>query len=474
MLNYMSFSELTKVLNIPLIYPIMFLVAVAIFLLIVGAFKNLHKSFYIGISSFSLLISFLMVLKLDFGKAFLDTFLFDELSFLSICMILTFSILYLLMENEENKSEFYALFLFMIASLMLMVSSTNLMMIFIALESSSLVLYTLIALKADRNSVSSALKYFSVAGVGSGFFVLASALLYLKTGQIDLYEISKLDINLNDYFVLSCFTMIFILCAIKLSLVPFHFWLKDVYFATNSNLTAFISVVPKIAMIAFVARIFMILQYSYFDYVITFLVIFSMFSASIVSLIQTNIKKMLAYSSITHSSFVLVSLMVLLNANSDFMIGNYNNIDYLIFFGVFVYWFIFAFSNYGLFLMLSTFKNTNYQSLNGMLTKKPFLAIILSIFTLSLIGIPPFGIFLGKVYVMTTAIISDYWYLALCIGISSAIMLYAYLKIIINALFIKSDNFIEGKLNFRQNVILGICFIMSTFCAIFVLSYNML
>lgn len=473
MLNNISLDGLMQTLNIPLVYPILFLIAMAIVILLIGAFKNLHKSFYIGISSFSLIISFIMIFKLEFGDAFLNTFLYDEISFLSICVVLTFSILYLFMEKEESKYEFYALFLFMIASLMLMVSSTNLMIVFIALESSSLALYTLIALKNDKNSISSALKYFSVAGVGSGFFVLASAFLYLKTGSIDLYEISNLNMDLDNYFVLSCIVMIFILCAIKLSLVPFHFWLKDVYYASNSNLTAFISVVPKIAMLSFVVRLFMLMQETNLIYIISFLAVFSMFSASIVALIQTNIKKMLAYSSITHSSFVLISLMILLNPN-DFKISYFSSVDYLVFFGLFIYWFIFAFSNYGVFLILSTFKNTDYKSLNGMLDKKPFLAIVLSILVLSLIGIPPFGLFLAKVFVMSSAIMADYWYLALCVGISSAIMLYAYLKIIINALFIKDNHFIENKLNFRQSVVLGICFIMSVFCAIFVSSYNMI
>ncbi|MBS4235359.1 NADH-quinone oxidoreductase subunit N [Campylobacter vulpis] len=455
-------------LNIELAYPFLFLIAVAIVLLLCSAFYRFKANFYASLSLLALMVSFFLELSNvnAFGfnsNAFLGTLNNDIIAFYTQCVILLFSFLYLLMDKKDHIGEFYALFLFMIASLILMVSSSNLLLIFIGLEASSLALYTLIAMQGNRNAISSALKYFSVAAVGSGFFVLACAFIYFKTGKFDLSL--SLNSGLKDIWLLSAGVLIFVLCAIKLSLAPFHFWLRDVYYASHSNLVAFISVVPKIAMFAVLIRLFDFFNYVEFGTIIAVLAVFSMIVASLAALSQKDVKKMFAYSSVVHSSFVLVALVPMLS----FELGDDLN---FVFWVVFGYWILFAFANYGVFLILSTLQKSSFETLNSLLNVKPFLAFALGFCVLSLAGIPPLGLFWGKFMVLKSLVENDLAYLALFVALASVLMLYNYLKIIIHSFFVRGK--IVGKdlykdLKWEQKLALMLCIIVNVFALLLML-----
>ncbi|EID3271415.1 NADH-quinone oxidoreductase subunit N [Campylobacter upsaliensis] len=455
-------------LNVELAYPFLLLIAAAIILLLCSAFYRFKANFYAALSLLALMASFFLELSNvnAFGfnsNAFLDTLNNDIIAFYVQCVILLFSFLYLLMDKKDHIGEFYALFLFMIASLMLMVSSSNLLLIFIGLEASSLALYTLIAMQGSRNAISSALKYFSVAAVGSGFFVLACAFIYFKMGKFDL----SLSLNggSKDIWLLSAGVLIFVLCAIKLSLAPFHFWLRDVYYASHSNLVAFISVVPKIAMFAVLIRLFDFFNYAEFGTIIAILAVFSMIVASLAALSQNDVKKMFAYSSVVHSSFVLVALVPMLS----FKLGDDLN---FVFWVVFGYWILFAFANYGVFLILSTLQKSSFETLNSLLNVKPFLAFALGLCALSLAGIPPFGLFWGKFMVLKSLVENDLAYLALFVALASVLMLYNYLKIIIHAFFMRekiAEKELCKDLKWEQKLALALCVIVNVFALLLML-----
>lgn len=455
-------------LNVELAYPFLLLIAAAIILLLCSAFYRFKANFYAALSLLALMASFFLELSNvnAFGfnsNAFLGTLNNDIIAFYAQCVILLFSFLYLLMDKKDHIGEFYALFLFMIASLMLMVSSSNLLLIFIGLEASSLALYTLIAMQGSRNAISSALKYFSVAAVGSGFFVLACAFIYFKMGKFDL----SLSLNggSKDIWLLSAGVLIFVLCVIKLSLAPFHFWLRDVYYASHSNLVAFISVVPKIAMFAVLIRLFDFFNYAEFGTIIAILAVFSMIVASLAALSQNDVKKMFAYSSVVHSSFVLVALVPMLS----FKLGDDLN---FVFWVVFGYWILFAFANYGVFLILSTLQKSSFETLNSLLNVKPFLAFALGLCALSLAGIPPFGLFWGKFMVLKSLVENDLAYLALFVALASVLMLYNYLKIIIHAFFMRekvAEKELCKDLKWEQKLALALCVIVNVFALLLML-----
>ncbi|MCX2682657.1 NADH-quinone oxidoreductase subunit N [Campylobacter sp. MIT 21-1685] len=462
------FNELLDLqsLNISLSYPFLFLIAIATLLLLCSAFYKFHCSFYVAIGALSLCISFFLLLsnvsKQGFtAKAFLDTLNNDILAFYASCILLLFAFFYLLIEREEKQAEFYSLFLFMVASFELMVSSSNLILIFIGLESSSLALYTLIAMRGTTNAISSAIKYFTLAAVSSGFFVLSCAFIYMKTGTLDLSKAFVWNRESKDIFLLSAGVCIFVLCALKLSLIPFHFWLRDVYSAARTNLVAFISVVPKIAIFVVIIRIFAFLRNTGFESIVVIVTLFSMFVAALAALVQTDLKKMFAYSSIVHSSFVLTALIPLLQNQGDDLSPLLKSL--------FIYWVFFAFANYGVFLILSRYKRSLYESVNALLYKKPLIAFSLSICVLSLAGIPPFGVFWGKVMVLQNMINWGYWYIALCIALVSVIILYAYFKIIIHIFFIKERSSKALRLDMKQNCILLLCVFASVFAVLFLL-----
>ncbi|MEB2800337.1 NADH-quinone oxidoreductase subunit N [Campylobacter upsaliensis] len=455
-------------LNVELAYPFLLLIAAAIILLLCSAFYRFKANFYAALSLLALMASFFLELSNvnAFGfnsNAFLGTLNNDIIAFYAQCVILLFSFLYLLMDKKDHIGEFYALFLFMIASLMLMVSSSNLLLIFIGLEASSLALYTLIAMQGSRNAISSALKYFSVAAVGSGFFILACAFIYFKMGKFDL----SLSLNggSKDIWLLSAGVLIFVLCAIKLSLAPFHFWLRDVYYASHSNLVAFISVVPKIAMFAVLIRLFDFFNYAEFGTIIAILAVFSMIVASLAALSQNDVKKMFAYSSVVNSSFVLVALVPMLS----FKLGDDLN---FVFWVVFGYWILFAFANYGVFLILSTLQKSSFETLNSLLNVKPFLAFALGLCALSLAGIPPFGLFWGKFMVLKSLVENDLAYLALFVALASVLMLYNYLKIIIHAFFMRekvAEKELCKDLKWEQKLALALCVIVNVFALLLML-----
>ncbi|EOM9846091.1 NADH-quinone oxidoreductase subunit N [Campylobacter upsaliensis] len=455
-------------LNVELAYPFLLLIVAAIILLLCSAFYRFKANFYAALSLLALMASFFLELSNvnAFGfnsNAFLGTLNNDIIAFYAQCVILLFSFLYLLMDKKDHIGEFYALFLFMIASLMLMVSSSNLLLIFIGLEASSLALYTLIAMQGSRNAISSALKYFSVAAVGSGFFVLACAFIYFKMGKFDL----SLSLNggSKDIWLLSAGVLIFVLCAIKLSLAPFHFWLRDVYYASHSNLVAFISVVPKIAMFAVLIRLFDFFNYAEFGTIIAILAVFSMIVASLAALSQNDVKKMFAYSSVVHSSFVLVALVPMLS----FKLGDDLN---FVFWVVFGYWILFAFANYGVFLILSTLQKSSFETLNSLLNVKPFLAFALGLCALSLAGIPPFGLFWGKFMVLKSLVENDLAYLALFVALASVLMLYNYLKIIIHSFFMRkkvAEKELYEDLKWEQKLALTLCVIVNVFALLLML-----
>ncbi|EHZ4885125.1 NADH-quinone oxidoreductase subunit N [Campylobacter lari] len=463
----MSGFSLEK-LNFVLLFPMLSLLFWAITLLLLSVFKKLSRNFYIGASVIALFsaLCFLLLYNgfvLDNSHAFFGLFVSDNYAIFAQIIILVFSMLYLLMDKDEQKAEFFSLFLFMVASLILMVSSTNLIVIFLALEGSSLALCTLIALRGTHNAISSSIKYFTLAAVGAGFFVFACAFVYLKTQSLDLDNLLYSE-YISDPILLCAGVMFLVIVGVKLSIAPFHFWLKDVYYGVHTNFIAFISIVPKIAMIIVVLRIFSALGGGVkFEYIVALLAIFSMLTVSIVALIQKDVKKMLAYSSITHSSFILAVIVSSMSVSSQGDGTSY----WLSIFALFAYWISFAFANYGIFLILSLFQKSSFESFSGLFDQRPVLSIILTIFILCIAGIPPFGIFWGKILILASILNSGYYVLVFVIALSSMIMLYAYLKILIYVFFKKSYLVESMKLNIKQKIILSICLIGSLFLYVF-------
>ncbi len=431
-----------EALNLATLMPMLVAIAGGLIILTVDLLKeNLHKSLYVMLT--------LLILVIDLGttvgfsgneKGFFDLMLVDGIAVVTEIIIIVASMLFIPLAltskrfHEYSYPEFFALFLFMLAGLQFMVATSNLILIFIGLETSSLALYTLIALHNRANSFEASVKYFTMGALAAGFFAMGSAILYGVTGSLELNQIADvLQLRLGDTGVLALSIggagFLLAAFAFKLSLFPFHTWAPDVYEGASAPLAGFMSVVPKLVAFIVAMRIFEMfikLNIEWVETAILTLSVATMTLANIMALVQKDVKRMLAYSSISHAGFVMSAIAIATTkANS----------------AIFLYYGLFLFTNFGAFTMLWVSRHKHkvhherydhpYEKFSGMIHIVPMGAVVMALFMLSLAGVPPFSVFWGKVYIMSAAVDVGMVWLAIVMGINSAISAYYYLKLIV-------------------------------------------
>jgi len=431
-----------EALNLATLMPMLIAIAGGLIILTIDLIKeNLHKSLYVMLTILIILIDLGAILGFSGNeKGFFDLMLIDGLAVVTQVIILIASVLFIPLAltskrfHEYSYPEFFALFLFMLAGLQFMVSSNNLILIFIGLETSSLALYTLIALHNRANSFEAAVKYFTMGALAAGFFTMGSAILYGLSGSLELNQISDaLQLRLGDTGVLALTIggagFLLAAFAFKLSLFPFHTWAPDVYEGASAPLAGFMSIVPKLVAFVVAMRIFEMfikLNVEWVQIAILILSVATMTLANIMALVQEDVKRMLAYSSISHAGFVMAAIAIATTkANS----------------AVFLYYGLFMFTNIGAFTMLWVSRHKHkihharfdhpYEKFAGMIHIMPIAAVVMALFMLSLAGVPPFSVFWGKIYLMSAAVDVGMTWLAIVMGLNSAISAYYYLKLIV-------------------------------------------
>lgn len=442
-------------LNLATLAPMLIAIVGALTILVIDLAKTgLHKSFYVMIS--------LLFLLLDLGSlidatdvfvqngtttGFFDVMLIDGLAILAQLIIVGASMLFIPLAltskrfHEYNYPEYFALFLFMIAGFQFMVASDNLILIFVGLETASLALYTLIALHNRSKSFEAAVKYFTMGALAAGFYAFGAMIFYAISGSVEIHRIA--EVMATDGFANIGYLLVgvvFMLGALgfKVSLVPFHTWTPDVYEGSSAALAGYMSIVPKIAGFIVVMRLFEFLVHSgvvWLQAVLYAVVVITMTGANIWALVQSDVKRMLAYSSISHAGFVMAAVLIgTTQANT----------------ALFLYWILFSFTNLGGFTMLWVNRQKQllpgqssdhpFEKFAGMIKTMPFAAVMMALFMLSLAGIPPFGLFWGKLYMISSAVNADYIVLALIMAVNSAIAGYYYVKLIVY-MFMKEPHF---------------------------------
>jgi len=438
-------------LNMITLAPMLIAIAGGLIILIIDLIKGeLHKSLYVMLTILILFIDFGSVLGLNVNeRGFFDVVLIDGIAIVSQLLILVASMLFIPLAlttkrfHEYSYPEFFALFLFMIAGFQFMVASDNLILIFVGIETASLSLYTLIALHNRSNSYEAAVKYFTMGALSAAFYVMGSAIIYVLTGSVELYQIadvlqSRIDETGIMVAVLGGSVLMLSAFAFKLSLFPFHTWTPDVYEGASAPLAGYMSIVPKIAAFVVAMRIFGMyidLGIEWVRIAILVLSVATMTLANMMALVQEDVKRMLAYSSISHAGFVMAALAL------DTTKGNA---------GVFLYYGLFMFTNLGAFTMLWISRHKNrvfherydhpYEKFAGLIKIMPMAAVIMALFMLSLAGVPPFSIFWGKIYIMSAAVDAGYVWLAIVMGLNSAIAAYYYLKLIVYMFLMKPED----------------------------------
>ena len=466
------------VLNLPSLVPMLIAIVGGLTILCIDLVtKDLHKSLYVMLTILILLIDLGAVVGYSgYTRGFFDVILMDGIAILSQIIIIVASALFIILAlsqqrfHEYRYPEYFALFLFMIAGFQFMVASDNLILIFVGLETASMALYTLIAMHNRDKSTEAAIKYFTMGALAAGFFAFGSMIFYGLTGSVELGQISQ-SLVASDFanYPLVLLGVVFILGGIgfKLSLVPFHTWAPDVYEGSSAAMAGYMSIVPKIATFIVALRffeIFVSVDNQWVEMVLYIVVIVTMTLPNMIALTQTDVKRMLAYSSISHAGFVMGAILVGTSQATE---------------GLFLYWILFTFTNLGAFSMLwiNRTKNSHgfqsdhpFAKFSGLVKLSPLTASIMGLFLLSLAGVPPFSLFWGKMFLIGAAVNSGHIILALIMALNSAIAAYYYLKLIVY-MFLKEpqdDDRIEylGNANIPLKTVVGIS-VLVTITSIF-------
>lgn len=323
---------------------------------------------------------------------------------------------------SSHKGEFYALFLFMAFGLILMAASTNLLMIFLSIEFVSILSYLLVGFtKKDGRAKEAAIKYLLFGSIASGMMLYGMSILFGLTGSLELTTISsKITPWSESAVVVFAFLLVATGIGFKISMAPFHMWAPDVYEGAPTPVTAFLTVGPKALGFAVLIRVLTLLAPA-FDWkpVFMLLCILTMTIGNVIAISQSNIKRLLAYSSIAQAGYILMGIVV------------FSETGIL---AVLIYLAAYALTNLGAFVAVITashsLESDDLQSYAGLSKRAPFLSACITVFLLSLAGIPPLAGFIGKLFVFSAAIESGLILLAVAAAINSAIAAYYYFKVI--------------------------------------------
>ncbi|WP_282610174.1 NADH-quinone oxidoreductase subunit N [Pelagibius sp. Alg239-R121] len=365
-------------------------------------------------------------------SAYGDTFVVDGLAiffkaifFLATALTLFISKRYL---EEENigEGEYHALLLFALVGMMIMVSGRDLLVIYMGLELQALAFYVLVGYqRRDPKSTEAALKYVILGAVSSGIFLYGLSLVYGLTGTTELSAIAVSLSGEEPPGLALILAILFLMTGLlfKLGAVPFHMWVPDVYEGAPTPITAYLSVASKAAAFAIVLRIFLEgmnqVGTIWID-AVTVIAVITMALGSFVALVQTNIKRMLAYSSIAHAGIALLGIVA----------GGQDGVA-----SVMLYLLIYTFMNLGMFAIIvmmrsGAVRGDNIDDYTGLATSHPFWAFLALIFLFSLAGIPPTAGFFAKFYILVALINQGYVVLAVIAVLLSAVAAYFYIRVI--------------------------------------------
>ena len=419
--------------NLNLVLPEIFISISIMFLLVLGVFKKDSSKLIFNISLIVLFITLIITFNETFAinrkTLFNDSVVIDYMSSLMkiITLIATFLVLVIsssyLKTTKIFKIEYPILILSSVLGMLIMISSNDLIVFYMGLELQSLALYVLATFNRDKLKSSEAgLKYFVLSALSSGLLLYGCSLVYGFSGSTNFDVISN-QLNSNEYVL--TFGIVFILVGLsfKISAVPFHMWAPDVYEGSPTTVTLFFVMVPKIAALTVFIRFLYVPFLNLIDQwqmILIFLSIASMLFGAIAAIGQTNLKRLIAYSSIGHVGYTLAGLAT---GSND---GIQSSVIYIT---------IYIIMNLGLFSCLLMMKRNNeyyenIEDLSGLSKNHPLLSLSLLVILFSLAGIPPLAGFFAKFYIFKAVLEQSMYFLAIVGLLSTVVAAFYYLKLI--------------------------------------------
>lgn len=386
---------------------------------------------------------------------------FSGISIISTILILLLSKGYF-ERISSHIAEYYAIILFSLAGIIVMVSFHNLTMLFIGIEIMSVSLYILAGIrKNDFASNEAALKYFLMGAFSTGFLLFGITLIYGSSGSFDLAAIREWVVthprNIDPLFYAGVLLTIVGLCF-KVGAAPFHFWTPDVYEGAPSLITAYMSTVVKAAGFAAFLRLFSACFAPIADYwspVLMVITIITLFIGNITALYQQSFKRMLAFSSISHAGYLMFAIVALgaTSANSIFVYAAAYSIASIIAFGALI-------------LIRQQTGSDDFEGFNGLAKRNPFLAFVLTVSMLSLAGIPLTAGFIGKFFMFSGALL-QYKYIMVIVAVVNAIIsIFYYFRVII-AMYFRSAERTEVIIPATYKFVLAVSAIITIVIGVF-------
>ncbi len=416
-------------------YSSVFLLGIVGFIILALGIFRINKKITAGITFAAMAISLPLLYFTTTGPAvsmFGGTIIFNNFGtyFAMVMVISSMFIVFPALQKINLKSEvFYALLLFITVGMIIAAFSYNIITIFIAFESVSIGTYVLASFGKDRRTLEASIKYFFTGTVGTAFIIFGASFFFMATSTFNLVGITH--VNSSQAFLIAMAFLI-IGFGFKMALFPLHQWALDTYDGTENSVSAFLSSGTKILAFLIILRVFLVgfssdLQSVYYFFVI--IAILTMTYGNIAALSQTNLKRILGYSSIAQAGY-LILVVVIVAYSSTSGLGT-SVIDFAIAAGMF-YSLVYIFMKGGAFITMNVISKEKIElsDISGLAKRSPATAVSFAIILLALAGIPLTGGFMAKYYLFIALISGQLWWLAIIAILNSAISVFYYLRII--------------------------------------------
>lgn len=433
--------------------PIITVLIGAIFILLAGVLRKLPLKWAINYSTLILIIALIFEFMswndsysvVPFGDILSNSIIFDTYSTFFDIIILIGSIVSLLISRDYFvnhsyfKVEFFAIFLFSIFGLLILNHSNEFIVALIALEIASISVYILISFNTLANGrVESMFKYLVFGSIMGGIYLLGVAFLFLQTGSTNLDIIGHFVLeNPDTQLVYLGLTLISIMFLFKIAAFPFSNWVLDIYTGAPYPIAAFMAAIFKMSIFAFFIRIsskYLSIIGSFWDDMLSIIIVFTFIYGTFLAISQNSMKRMLAGSSIVHAGYALLAFAAM---EADYYKASYAIMFYLVAYA------IASLGAFGLAGYLSSKEGTGriyYEDFNGLASERPYMAAMMSIFMMSLAGIPATIGFIAKFYIFNIAIEQGYIFLTILAMLATIVSIYYYLRIVVAMYFHKSNN----------------------------------
>jgi NADH-quinone oxidoreductase subunit N len=424
------------ILNYSLAWPEIFLLTMACIVLIVDVYlTDENRNITYALSQMTL-VATLVIIALTAGNeratAFNGLFVQDAMAgVLKFFVVGIVSIIFIysrdyLKDRKIFKGEFYALGLFGLLGMMVMISANHFLSLYMGLELLSLSLYAMVAFDRENpNASEAAMKYFVLGAIASGMLLYGMSMVYGATGVLNIEEVAAVIEQQKEMNIVLIFGLVFMVIGLsfKLGAVPFHMWVPDVYHGSPTTVTSYIATAPKIAGFAMVMRLLvegMGSMHADWQGMLIILSVLSMALGNVIAIAQSNIKRMLAYSTISHVGFILLGILA--GNNEGYSAAMFYTLTYA----------LMSLGGFGMIILLARagFEAEQLNDFKGLNQRSPWFAFMMLILMFSMAGVPPTVGFWAKLTVLKAVIDIDMLWLALVGVFFSIIGVFYYLRVI--------------------------------------------